>query len=145
VDQDHTVTKRFVEKLANSGLRSTTQRQHVYTVLLETTDHPTAEDIFIRTKQTMPDISIATVYNCLDALVKCDLVRQVKINRGATRYCPNMREHCHFFCEECGKVYDVDLMAKGVRSLVRLPDGFTLTQAEVSLKGLCQFCASVTS
>ena len=36
----------------------------------------------------MPEISMATVYNCLDALVKCGLVRQVNLDRGATRFLP---------------------------------------------------------
>jgi Fur family peroxide stress response transcriptional regulator len=57
----------------------------------------------------MPDISHATVYNCLDALVQCGLVRLVQLERGATRYCPNMEEHCHYYCDECGAVFDVAL------------------------------------
>ena len=51
---------------------------------------------------------MATVYNCLDALVQCGLVRHVNLDRSATRYCPNMKEHCHFYCDECGGIYDVD-------------------------------------
>ena len=58
------------ERLTTGGFRSTPQREHVYNVLLQKRDHPTAEEIFIRSKKTMPDISMATVYNCLDALVK---------------------------------------------------------------------------
>ena len=61
----------------------------------------------------MPEISHATVYNCLDALVKCGLVRQVQLERGATRFCPNMEEHCHYSCDACGEVFDV-----------RVADGF---------------------
>ena len=72
-------------------------------------DHPTAEEVFIRAKREMPDISMATVYNCLDALVKCGLVRQVTLERGATRFCPNMREHCHFYCDQCESVFDIEL------------------------------------
>ena len=59
------------EQLEKSGLRFTPQRQHVYSVLLQKRDHPTAEEVFIRAKKGMPDISMATVYNCLDALVSC--------------------------------------------------------------------------
>jgi len=88
------------ERLATSGFRFTSQRRHVYDVVLQKLDHPTAEDVFIRAKRQMPDISHATVYNCLDALVQCGLVRQVQLERGATRYCPNMEEHCHYYCDE---------------------------------------------
>ena len=65
------------ERLTTGGFRFTPQRQQVYDVLLQKRDHPTAEEVFIRAKKTMPDISMATVYNCLDALVKCGLARQV--------------------------------------------------------------------
>ena len=51
------------ERLATSGLRFTPQRQHVYSILLQKRDHPTAEQVFIRAKQDMPEISMATVYN----------------------------------------------------------------------------------
>src|SRR5258706_13500797 len=99
------------ERLAGQGFRFTPQRQHVYDVLLQKLDHPTAEEVFIRAKRQMPDISHATVYNCLDALVQCGLVRQVQLERGATRFCPNMEEHAHYHCGECGAVFDVSLSA----------------------------------
>ncbi|MDB6109953.1 MAG: transcriptional repressor, partial [Pedosphaera sp.] len=65
------IDARLTERLATSGFRFTPQRQHVYSVLLEKRDHPTVEEVFMRAKHGMPDISMATVYNCLDALVKC--------------------------------------------------------------------------
>ena len=74
------------ERLGKGGLRTTPQRQHVYKVLVEKKDHPTAEEVFIRSKDGMPEISMATVYNCLDALVSCGLVRQVNQDREATRF-----------------------------------------------------------
>ena len=77
---------RINERLATSGLRLTPQREHVYNVLLGERDHPTAEQVFLRAKKDMPDISMATVYNCLDALVTSGLVKQVNLDRGATRF-----------------------------------------------------------
>ena len=113
----------LTEKLSTSGFRFTPQRQHVYNVLLEKCDHPTVEDVFIRAKQGMPDISMATVYNCLDALVKCDLVKHVNLERSATRYCPNMKEHCHFYCDDCGGIFDIDFAASGHRNGLEVPEG----------------------
>ncbi len=130
------------ERLATSGLRFTAQRRHVYDVLLQTRDHPTAEEVFMRAKQSNPDISIATVYNSLDALAKCELVRQVKLNRGASRYCPNMSDHFHFCCEGCGIVFDIDSKESDSLSHFTLPQGFKLTQREISLRGFCPTCAS---
>jgi len=83
---------------------------------------------------------MATVYNCLDALVKCGLVRQVQLDRGATRFCPNMREHCHFYCDSCDTVFDVDLSAKP-RPGITLPHGFKAKHYEVAIHGICPECA----
>lgn len=130
-------------RLATSGFRFTAQREHVYNVLLDKRDHPTAEEVFLRAKQGMPDISLATVYNCLDALVKCSLVRQVNVDRGATRFCPNMREHCHFYCDECGGVYDIELSEKNRGPAIDLPEGFKIKHYEISFRGICQRCAQV--
>ncbi|MFZ0829298.1 MAG: Fur family transcriptional regulator [Verrucomicrobiia bacterium] len=128
------------ERLTTGGFRSTPQREHVYNVLLQKRDHPTAEEVFIRTKKTMPEISMATVYNCLDALVTCGLARQVTLDRGATRFCPNMSEHCHFYCDACDTVFDVDLPAKPQPG-VTLPKGFKAEHYEIAIHGTCPDCA----
>ena len=130
------------EKLATGGFRHTPQRQHVYQVLLDRPDHPTAEEVFLRAKETRPEISLATVYNCLDALVRCDLVKQVNVDRSATRFCPNMREHAHFFCESCGGVYDLEPATGDVLGGIRLPRGYKARHLELSIRGLCRDCIS---
>jgi Fur family transcriptional regulator, peroxide stress response regulator len=129
----------LTEKLATGGFRFTEQRRRVYDVLLQKLDHPTAEEVFIRAKKTMPEISHATVYNCLDALVQCGLVRQVRLERGATRFCPNMEEHCHYSCDQCGTVFDVSLPADS--PTLPGPKGFKVARYEIAVHGLCADCA----
>ena len=84
----------------------------------------------------MPEISHATVYNCLDALVKSGLARQVTLDRGATRYCPNMHEHGHFHCDSCQTVFDVDLPAQAMK----LPKGFKVEHFDIAIHGTCPDC-----
>ncbi len=132
---------RLTERLSDRGFRFTPQRDRVYAVLLEKRDHPTAEEVFIRAKRQMPDISLATVYNCLDALVKCGLARQVTLERGATRFCPNMQEHCHFYCDGCHGVFDLGLPA---RMGAGLPRGFKAERFDVTIHGLCPACSNPT-
>jgi Fur family peroxide stress response transcriptional regulator len=126
------------ERLARGGFRFTPQREHVYAVLLQKRDHPTAEKVFIRAKRTMPEISMATVYNCLDALVQCGLARQVTLERGAARFCPNMREHCHFYCDACDSVFDIDLPAE---TGIALPRGYRAERYDIAIHGRCPACA----
>ena len=75
----------LTQRLADSGLRATPQREVVYSVLLGKRDHPTADEVYVRVKSELPTISLATVYNCLETLVQCDLVRAVNFERGPTR------------------------------------------------------------
>jgi Fe2+ or Zn2+ uptake regulation protein len=86
----------------------------------------------------MPEISMATVYNGLDALVKCGLVRQVTLERGAARFCPNMREHCHFYCDGCDSVFDIDLPAE---TGIALPRGYWAERYDIAIHGRCPACA----
>ena len=134
------VERRLTERLGAGGLRFTPQREHVYQVLLQKRNHPTAEEVFIRAKRQMPEISHATVYNCLGALVRCGLVRQVQLDRGATRFCPNMREHGHFYCNGCDAVFDVDL-PESPKPRIVLPHGFKAEHFEVAIHGVCPDCA----
>ena len=130
------------ESIASAGLRPTAQRAAVYGVLLDERDHPTADEVFVRAKQEKPDISMATVYNCLDALVKCHLVKQVNLDRAATRYCPNMNNHVHFQCEICSSITDIAGTAKLQEAGLKIPSGFTVNQTEMSLRGLCPDCTA---
>ena len=130
------------ECIADAGLRPTPQRNVVYGVLLDHLDHPTADEVFLRAKHARPDISMATVYNCLDALVKCDLVKQVNLDRSAMRYCPNMDDHAHFQCEECGRITDFESKTKPKAGDFRVPRGFKVKQVEMSIRGLCPDCTA---
>ncbi len=130
------------QRLGKSGLRITPQREHVYHVLLGKKDHPTAEEVFIRSKKGMPEISMATVYNCLDALVSCGLVKQVNQDREATRFCSNMQPHHHFYCDECGVAHDIEREDAFGAPPVAMPRGFKPTRYEVTIRGLCPECAA---
>jgi Fur family peroxide stress response transcriptional regulator len=132
---------RLERSLDTSGFRFTRQRQEVFEVVAESHDHPTADEIFDRAKRRMPEISFATVYNCLSVLVECGLVRQVTLDRSPTRFCPNMRDHCHFFCDECGRVTDIDLPSHEALKEVPLPGGFAISSFDISLRGKCPHCS----
>jgi len=131
----------YEETIRGGALRDTPQRRHVYDLLVAKRDHPTATEVFMRAKATMPMISLATVYNSLEALVACGLIKQVHVDREPLRYCPNLKEHGHFICDECGEVTDIDLPS-GQLEQWNLPGGFTITHHEISLRGTCATCSA---
>jgi Fur family transcriptional regulator, peroxide stress response regulator len=133
------VSPEVAQRLAASGIRLTRQREEVFGLLLQRRDHPTATQVFLRAKKHMPSISLATIYNCLEALVDSGLVKQVNLDRAPTRYCANLLEHSHFYCESCGTISDVETPFNGTWNL---PAGFVVAQAEVSLRGRCAKCSA---
>ncbi|MFV0416280.1 MAG: Fur family transcriptional regulator [Chthoniobacterales bacterium] len=138
--------RRYESSISDSGFRFTPQRRVVFDSLLTKRDHPTATEVFMRVKEKMPAISLATVYNCLETLYECGLIRQVHVDREPTRYCPNVKEHAHFVCEECGRIFDIELAEdKSLGSLTLLPQGFTLHLEELNLRGCCAACDQAKS
>jgi Fur family peroxide stress response transcriptional regulator len=133
----------YDETIAGRGLRMTEQRRSVYDTLMAQADHPTAVEVFMRVKGMRPTISLATVYNCLETLVECDLVRHVHHDREPSRYCANLEDHAHLFCEQCGSVTDVALRSRRrPEDIWEIPSGMVVTRREVSFQGLCPACAS---
>ena len=134
-----TLPEALAQRLADSGLRSTPQREIVYSVLLAKRDHPTADEVFARVKADLPTISLATVYNCLETLVQCNLVRSVNFERGPTRYCPNLRPHAHFHDEQSGSTHDIDLPPELLEQVKHvLPAGYDAKSIEITFRGKAQ-------
>jgi Fe2+ or Zn2+ uptake regulation protein len=119
-----------------SGLRMTRQRQEVYRSLMQQRNHPTANDVFMRVKERLPNISLATVYNCLEALVQHGIIRQVNFDRESSRYCPNLSEHGHFHDATTGVIHDVHFKPGiNLADVLDLPPGAIVDGVEVTLRG----------
>ena len=148
----HETTKpaSYESVMGREGLRLTPQRRHVYEVLMEKRDHPTATEVFIRAQRGMPSISLATVYNCLETMVGSGLGKAVHVDREPTRFCANLHEHGHFHCTSCGHITDIEFGRRGASSATasstpkgwKLPDGYLVTHQDLTLRGLCHACAS---
>lgn len=119
-----------------SGLRLTRQRQEVYQLLLERRDHPTANEVYQRVRKKLPSISLATVYNCLEALVNHGLVNQVNFERSSSRFCPNLVDHGHFQDIRTGRIYDITIK-EGVdlKEFINLPEDVHVEEAQITLRG----------
>jgi len=131
------------EMIHGRGLRMTEQRRTVYDALMEERNHPTAVEVFMRARHRMPSISLATVYNCLETLSSCGLVKTVNLERGPARYCPNIQEHAHFYCNDCGTVLDLPLRARRhPEDVWELPEQLSISHHEVAFRGSCPQCAA---
>jgi Fe2+ or Zn2+ uptake regulation protein len=87
-------------------LRCTRQRELVYSALAATTGHPTAEELYRAVRDREPGLSLATVYNTLEALVECGLSRRISNGHGPAHYDADMQPHVHVSMGD-GRVCDV--------------------------------------
>lgn len=134
VSQQHNDPSDIPDEI--DGLRMTKQRKEIYRILMQERDHPTANEVFMRAKEHLPSISLATVYNCLEALVQHNVIRQVNFERESSRYCPNLREHVHFHDEASGTIHDVEFKPGfQLSEMLDLPEGIQIDDVEITLRG----------
>ena len=109
---------RVRRALESVGCRYTRQRGAVYACLSRATDHPTTEEIFQQVRRRMPRISLATVYNSLEALVRAQVATRLAGGNGSTRYDCRAEDHYHLRDTSTGEIrdlataFDADLLAK---------------------------------
>lgn len=109
--------------------------------------HLTAEAVYSRAQERLPEISLATVYNTLNELVTMGQILEVPGAAGARRYDPNAHlPHQHLVCTACGDLRDVFPGGTAALSLTG-PDqhGYQLTGVQIVFQGLCPDCRTAGS
>ena len=136
-DETHT----FLQICQEHQLKVTPQRVAIYQELLESGTHPTADNIYQIVKKEYPNISFDTINRTLLTFAEIGIVDVVEIFGGAKRFDPNIINHHHLHCTQCGNVFDFynrDFdnlkVPKGIR------EKFQITSKRVILKGICKEC-----
>ena len=129
---------------ARQGLRCTQQRRAIYDCLAASTSHPTAEQLYHEVGGRTQGISLATVYNTLEAFCRAGLAKQLPGKGGCARYDALVQNHVHTHCEKTGAVHDLpeelgEMLLNSVprRYLKRIEAelGFTVRQVRIDLVG----------
>jgi len=120
--------------------RCTAQKLAIARVLCETHDHPSASVIHERVREEIPNISLATVYRNLEAMLAAGRINAVS-GAPECRFDANTLPHHHFFCQRCHLIRDVP--AKGAGVSLTYPesiDGCSVTGAQLLFSGYCHAC-----
>lgn len=126
--------KALIETLRGHGIQPTAQRLAVARFVLDTSAHPTADEVWDKVRQRSPTLSRATVYNTLNLFVEKGLLRMQAVREGAVVFDPLVTRHHHFIDEETGEIHDVPWDAVRV-SGERAIRGFEVSDYQVVMRG----------
>ena len=126
-------------------LKYSRQRESIKEYLMGTTEHPTADTVYLHVREEFPNISLGTVYRNLNLLA--DIGEAVKITtpEGGDRFDGNTDPHYHVVCTSCGKVVDLHLEGEHIDAVNKLAnshfDGKINTHTTL-FYGTCSECCS---
>lgn len=128
-----------MERYKKIGLKLTPQRLAVLECLEGNEDHPSAEEVYTDVSRNFPTMSLATVYNTLEALKQKGEIQELTIDPGKKRFDPDMRPHHHLICKGCRRIVDVHVDYNlDVPADQRMD--FEITGSHIEFYGLCAAC-----
>ena len=131
----------FRAKCRQAGLKVTPQRMAVYQALVESTEHPAAEAVFRKVRETFPSISLDTVNRTLLTLSELGAAFVVEGSGDAKRFDANLKNHQHFRCVKCKRIIDFHHEAFDAIDIPEnLKARFTVHRKTVYLEGYCDLC-----
>jgi Fe2+ or Zn2+ uptake regulation protein len=132
----------LLDRLRALHWRLTPQRRVIAETMRGDHVHLTAEELLERSRERLPEVSLATVYNTLNELVSMGEVQQVDAGDGPTRYDPNTQDgHHHLVCLKCGNLRDVHPQGLAALELPRSQRfGYRIVNREVLFQGYCSDC-----
>ena len=87
-------------------MRNTRQKSLILEIVNNSFNHMTAEEIYIKCKYEIPNISLGTVYRNLNSLVDNSKIIRIKMKDNIDRFDKNIK-HSHIICNRCGKIDDI--------------------------------------
>ena len=125
------------EKLRASGLRPTKQRLALCKILFDRkkTFHFTIKKLQKISEQNKSEkISIATLYNTVEAFKKKGYLKEISLKGNKTFFDTNTKNHHHFYDEDLSQLVDIDDKNISVNCHSKIPSGKKIKSVEVLVK-----------
>lgn len=101
------MVSRIEQRCIDKGMKMTDQRRVIARVLSEAHDHPDVEEVYRRSTEIDPRISIATVYRTVRLFEEADILERHDFGDGRARYEESVEDHHdHLIDVQSGKVIE---------------------------------------
>ena len=129
------------ELKTNKNFRYSRQREKVLKIIKESDFPITADLIYRKAKNTMPNISLGTVYRNLSTLIDQGLVKKIHFGSTFDRFEANIKPHYHLICESCGKILDFEMpIYDDLNKQAKKLTNFKIQHHKLEFYGVCENC-----
>lgn len=111
--------------------------KEILDIVNASSDHLTAEEVYLKLKAKNSKVVLATIYNNLGTLVKNGDVRKIAMDGGSDRYDKTIR-HDHLICAKCGKISDFTF--EDLTESLEQQSGIKILSYDLKISYICDDC-----